>query len=81
MAPSKTAITQEATPEENNDLVATPATAETVTVNGDYKLYRLTYDDVDTKKDLGFYLGVVDDIKDGSKLNATPGKAYLKAGI
>ena len=47
----------------------------------DHLLYRLTYDDVATQKDLGFYLSVatVDETqyKDGTRLNATRGKGYL----
>lgn len=58
----------------SSDLVATPAEAQTVTANG-YILYRLTYNDADTKDHLGFYLGVAE----GNSLKATPGKAYLKA--
>ena len=66
------------------NLVATPAAAKTITAETGYKLYRLTYDKVDTKEGLGFYLGLVKDANgnvtssDGSQLQATPGKAYLK---
>ena len=63
--------------EADNDLVATPATAQTITADTGYKLYRLTYDKTATKEGLGFYLGVVGESKDGSQLKATPGKAYL----
>jgi hypothetical protein len=76
--------TTSADAEANNDLVATPATAETITAGEGYTLYRLTYDDIDAKKDLGFYLGLVQNeigevtSSDGSQLNATPNKAYLK---
>ncbi len=59
---------------DENNLVATPAEAKTVTANG-YILYRLTYNDATNKKGLGFYLGVAE----GNSLKATPGKAYLKA--
>ena len=37
-----------------------------------------SYNKTTTKEALGFYLGVVGESKDGAKLNATPGKAYLK---
>lgn len=60
-----------------NDLVATPATTQTVTADDGYTLYRLTYNDGESKEGLGFYLGVVGESKDGSQLKATPGKAYL----
>ncbi|MGN0225156.1 MAG: hypothetical protein ACI4A7_03640, partial [Prevotella sp.] len=63
--------------ETDNDLVATPATAQTITAEDDYTLYRLTYNKTATKEGLGFYLGVVGESKDGSQLKATPGKAYL----
>lgn len=64
---------------DENNLVATPAKAQTVTATG-YILYRLTYNDATNKKGLGFYLGVDEDnnSSDGSRLKATPGKAYLK---
>lgn len=64
-----------------NELLATPAEAEIKHADEGKVFYRLTYDNVETKKDLGFYLGVatVDGTlyKDGSYLNATPGKGYL----
>ena len=56
-----------------NNLVATPAEAKTVTET-DYILYRLTYNDAKNKEGLGFYLGS----SDGKSLKAIPGKAYLK---
>ena len=61
-----------------NHLVATPAVAQTVTANG-YILYRLTYKN-EYKDNLGFYLGVDNENNsyDGTRLKATPGKAYLK---
>ena len=68
----------------DNNLVATPATEQTITAEADYTLYRLTYNNVSTMKDLGFYLGLVKDANgnvissNGSQLKATPGKAYLK---
>ena len=68
----------------NNNLVATPATEQTINAETGYTLYRLTYNNVSTMEGLGFYLGLVKDAegtvisKDGSQLKATPGKAYLK---
>ena len=59
---------------DENHLVATPAVAQTVPADDGYILYRLTYNDADTKDRLGFYLGVAE----GNSLKATPGKAYLK---
>ena len=68
-----------------NNLVATPATAQTVTADDGYKLYRLTYNKVNSQEKLGFYLSLVKDENNkvdassvGIKLKATPGKAYLK---
>ena len=67
----------------NNNLVATPATEETINAATGYKLYRLTYNNSTDKTGLGFYLGLVKDengnviSSDGSQLKATPGKAYL----
>ena len=70
-----------ASPEGNNDLVATLPTAQTITADSGYILYRLTYKDASAKTNLGFYLAVatVDGTKytDGKHLNTTPGKAYL----
>ena len=68
----------------NNNLVATPATEETIDAQTGYTLYRLTYNKVSTMEGLGFYLGLVKHAdgsvasSDGSQLKATPGKAYLK---
>ena len=68
----------------DNNLVATPATEETINAATGYKLYRLTYNNSTDKTGLGFYLGLVKDengnviSSDGSQLKATPGKAYLK---
>ena len=79
-----TAITDKLTATVNTDLVATPSVAQTITADDGYKLYRLTYNDVESKTGLGFYLGLVKDANgtvtsnDGSQLKATPGKAYLK---
>lgn len=68
--------------EDDNDLVATHETSQTIEAGNYYKLYRLTYKDATEKTDLGFYLAVatVGETKytDGSHLNTTPGKAYLK---
>lgn len=63
-----------------NNLVATPAEAQTVTAETGYILYRLTYKNDTNKEGLGFYLGVdkENNSSDGSRLKATPGKAYLK---
>ena len=67
----------------NTDLVATPATEQTINAETGYKLYRLTYNKVSTMEGLGFYLGLVKNANgtvassDGSQLKATPGKAYL----
>ena len=75
---NKTNVLTAASSDENN-LVATPAEAKTVTADG-YILYRLTYNDATTKAGLGFYLGVdkENNSSDGTSLKATPGKAYLK---
>ena len=70
-------------PKASSDLVATPAVAQTVPAETGYILYRLTYNDANNKKGLGFYLGVDEDnnSSDGSRLKATPGKAYLKVSV
>lgn len=66
-----------------NDLLATPKDAGVLN-DTNYKHYRLTYNDVDSKEGIGFYLGVVKDetgnvtSNDGSQIRVTPGKAYLK---
>lgn len=62
---------------DENNLVATPAKATTVTAETGYILYRLTYNDAIHKDRLGFYLGS----SDGNSLKATPGKAYLKVSV
>ena len=59
---------------DENNLVATPAVAQTITPETGYILYRLTYNDAIHKDRLGFYLGS----SDGNSLKAIPGKAYLK---
>ena len=63
-----------------NHLVATPAEATTVTADAGYKLYRLTYNKAATKEGLGFYLSVdkANNSYNGTRLKATPGKAYLQ---
>ena len=65
---------------DENHLVATPAEAQTVTVETGCKLYRLTYKNATNKERLGFYLSVdkANNSSDGTRLKATPGKAYLK---
>ena len=65
---------------DENHLVATPAEAQTVTVETGCKLYRLTYKNATNKERLGFYLSVdkANNSSDGTSLKATPGKAYLK---
>ena len=68
----------------NNNLVATPATEKTIDAETGFTLYRLTYNKVESKEGLGFYLGLVKNAdgsvasSNGSQLQATPGKAYLK---
>lgn len=64
---------------DENHLVATPAETQIVTAAG-YILYRLTYNDATNKKGLGFYLSVdkANNSYNGTRLIATPGKAYLK---
>ena len=65
---------------DENNLVATPAEAKTVTAETGYILYRLTYKNDTNKEGLGFYLGVdkANNSYNGTRLIATPGKAYLK---
>ena len=65
---------------DDNLLVATPAEAQTITADAGYILYRLTYNDATNKKGLGFYLSVdkANNSYNGTRLIATPGKAYLK---
>ena len=73
------------TPSDNTDLVATPATEQTINAETGFTLYRLAYNNSTEKTGLGFYLslvkdenGNVDNTSLGKKLKATPGKAYLK---
>ena len=63
----------------SSDLVATPAEAQTITAETGYILYRLTYNNA-AKEGLGFYLSVykANNSYNGTRLKATPGKAYLK---
>ena len=72
------------TPSDNTDLVATPATEQTINAETGFTLYRLAYNNSTEKTGLGFYLslvkdenGNVDNTSLGKKLKATPGKAYL----
>lgn len=64
----------------SSDLVATPAEAQTITAETGYILYRLTYKNDTNKEGLSFYLGVdkANNSYNGTRLKATPGKAYLK---
>lgn len=70
---------------EGNDLLATPEYATILHSQDGCKYYRLTYNDVESNTGLGFYLGVatVDGVKktDGTYLNASPYKAYLKVTV
>lgn len=70
---------------EDNDLLATPEYATILHSQDGCKYYRLTYNNVESKTGLGFYLGVatVDEMKhtDGTYLNASPYKAYLKVTV
>ena len=67
-------------PKASSDLVATQAETQIVTAETGYILYRLTYKNDTNKEGLGFYLGVdkANNSYDGTRLKATPGKAYLK---
>lgn len=70
---------------EDNDLLATPEYATILHSQDGCKYYRLTYNNVTDKTGLGFYLGVatVDEVThtDGTYLNASPYKAYLKVAV
>ncbi|MDY5656998.1 MAG: C10 family peptidase [Prevotella sp.] len=65
----------------SNDLKATPAENKSIQATDGKIFYRLTYSNMDSKKDLGFYKAVatVGGTKhtDGSWINATPNKGYL----
>ena len=81
---SATTISDELTATTTTDLVATPATEQTLVAADGYTLYRLTYNKTATKEGLGFYLGLIKDENNnvdqssvGKKLKAAPGKAYL----
>lgn len=65
---------------DENHLVATPAEVQIVIAAAGCKLYRLTYNDADTKEGLGFYLSVDrgNNSNYGTSFKATPGKAYLQ---
>ncbi|MGM9699265.1 MAG: hypothetical protein ACI3Y0_11575 [Prevotella sp.] len=69
----------------DNDLLATPEYATILHSQDGCKFYRLTYNNVESKTGLGFYLGVatVDEVlhTDGTYLNASPYKAYLKVTV
>ena len=82
---SATTISDELTATTTTDLVATPATEQTLVAADGYTLYRLTYNSVENKTGLGFYLSLIKDENNnvdqssvGKKLKAAPGKAYLK---
>ena len=70
---------------EDNDLLATPEYATILHSQDGCKYYRLTYNNVADKTGLGFYLGVatVNEVThtDGTYLNASPYKAYLKVTV
>lgn len=70
---------------EGNDLLATPEYATILHSQDGCKYYRLTYNNATDETGLGFYLGVatVDGVKktDGTYLNASPYKAYLKVTV
>ena len=70
---------------EDNDLLATPEYATILHSQDGCKYYRLTYNNVTDKTGLGFYLGVatVEEVThtDGTYLNASPYKAYLKVTV
>ena len=65
----------------SNDLKATPAENTSIQATDGKIFYRLTYSNMNSKKDLGFYKAVatVGGTKhtDGSWINATPNKGYL----
>ena len=81
---SATTISDELTATTTTDLVATPATEQTLVAADGYTLYHLTYNSVANKTGLGFYLSLIKDENNnvdqssvGKKLKAAPGKAYL----
>ena len=64
-------------PAAENQLVASPALDVTVTCGDDYKLYRLTYNNYNSKEALGFYYGNAE----GNQITSIPNKAYLKVPV
>ncbi|MCI5913219.1 MAG: hypothetical protein MRZ50_07145, partial [Prevotella sp.] len=66
---------------DENELRATQKEEEIIDAEYGYRLFRLTYNNSETKDKLGFYLGVAtvdgSTYSDGTHLKATPGKAYL----
>ena len=66
------AVVSDASAAAENLLKATPTTAQKIE-DGVNTLYYLAFDSKDSKKNLGFYWNA----KDGTSLNAVPGKAYL----
>lgn len=65
------------TPAADNLLVATPALAATVKKDSNNNLYRLAYNNNSNKTGLGFYWGDAE----GTLINATPNKGYLKVPV
>ena len=65
----------------SNDLKATPAENKSIQATDGKIFYRLTYSNMGSKKDLGFYKAVATvggtTHTDGSWINATPNKGYL----
>ena len=65
----------------SNDLKATPAENTSIQAKDGKIFYRLTYSNMGSKKDLGFYKAVATvggtTHTDGSWINATPNKGYL----
>ena len=66
------AVVSDASAAAENLLKATPTTAQKIE-GGDNTLYYLAFESKDSKKNLGFYWNA----KNGTSLNAVPGKAYL----
>ena len=60
--------------ENENNLIATPVVATTVSTDETYKLYRLTFADTSKQTGLGFYWGN----SNGTAIKAQPAKSYLK---
>ena len=55
---------------DENYLVATPAETQTITPETGYILYRLTYNDADTKDRLGFYLAYLSTLEVEDSFNS-----------